>query len=92
MVRAQSKREEAEGIESWFKYAKFDVQFPELWPEGQERLSLLIRNPGEVRCHSDLVTLQQEWTLRPSCRENLLSLLMAEEASDDRAGPPEVAE
>ncbi|KAJ1218455.1 hypothetical protein NDU88_006035 [Pleurodeles waltl] len=57
-------------------------------PERQKRLVLFIRDPGEIRCHSDLMILQQEWTLSPCLQKKLPGLLMMEKARDDSAGSP----
>ncbi|KAJ1181364.1 hypothetical protein NDU88_006571 [Pleurodeles waltl] len=60
----------------------------ELRPESQERLALFIRDSGEIRCHSDLHILQQEWTLRPCLQKDLPGLLVLEKTCNDRVGPP----
>ncbi|KAJ1137138.1 hypothetical protein NDU88_003551 [Pleurodeles waltl] len=64
-------------------------EFTELRPERQKRPALFIRDPGEMRCHSDLMILQQEWTLSPCLQKNLPGLLMTEKAHDDWAGSPQ---
>ncbi|KAJ1128082.1 hypothetical protein NDU88_006464 [Pleurodeles waltl] len=70
--------------------SKFSVDFTELRPESQKRLALFIRDPGEICCHSDLMILQQEWTLRPCLQKDLPGLLMMEKTCDDRTGRPRI--
>ncbi|KAJ1082540.1 hypothetical protein NDU88_002705 [Pleurodeles waltl] len=65
------------------------VELTKLGPESHERLALFIGDLGEIRCHSDLLILQQEWALGPCLQEDLPSLLMLKEARSDRAGHPE---
>ncbi|KAJ1127860.1 hypothetical protein NDU88_006253 [Pleurodeles waltl] len=60
----------------------------ELRLESQKRLKLFIRDPGEIRCHSDLLILQQDWTLTPCLQKDQSGLLVPEKTHDDRVGLP----
>ncbi|KAJ1086875.1 hypothetical protein NDU88_000075 [Pleurodeles waltl] len=57
-------------------------------PEGQECLVLFICDPGEIHCHSDLLILQQKWTLRLRLQKDLPCMLVLKKTRNNRAGPP----
>ncbi|KAJ1079725.1 hypothetical protein NDU88_000034 [Pleurodeles waltl] len=82
MVRALSKHEGTVGNEKRYVLT-------ELRPESQKRLLLFLHDPGDIRCHSDLMILQQEWTLRPCLQKYLPGLVMTEKTRDDRARSPQ---
>ncbi|KAJ1088166.1 hypothetical protein NDU88_001325 [Pleurodeles waltl] len=68
------------------------LKLTKLGPESQERLALFNRDPGKIRCHSDLLIFHQEWTLGLCLQEDLLGLFVPEKTRNGQAGPPEVIE